>query len=137
MASAFKLNLYTPKGVVIRDLECNDIVIPTVRGEINILPEHTHILTELSTGVLTAKSANGVRHFSVTAGLCRVLADTVTILSFTSERVEDVDIERAKSAKARAMDRLSGKESLSDVDMIKFRRKLERAEMRLRAANLR
>jgi F-type H+-transporting ATPase subunit epsilon len=137
MASAFKLNLYTPKGVVIRDLECNDIVIPTVRGEINILPEHTHILTELGTGILTAKTANGVRHFSVTAGLCRVLKDNVTILSFTSERVEDIDVERAKSAKAKAADRLAGRENLTDVDLIKFRRKLERAEMRLRAANLR
>lgn len=137
MASAFKLNLYTPKGVVVKDLECNDIVIPTVRGEINILPEHTHILTELSTGILTAKTPMGTRNFSVTAGLCRVLADTVTILSFTSERAEDVDMERAKAAKAKAMDRLSGKENLTDVDLIKFRRKLERAEMRLRAANLR
>jgi F-type H+-transporting ATPase subunit epsilon len=136
MASAFKLNLYTPKGVVIKDLECNDIVIPTVRGEINILPEHTHILTELATGVLTAKTPMGARHFSVTAGLCRVLQDTVTILSFTSERAEDIDLERAKSAKAKAADRLSGKENLTDVDLIKFRRKLERAELRLRLANL-
>lgn len=136
MAAAFKLNLYTPKGVVIKDLECNDIVIPTVRGEINILPEHTHILTELSTGVLTAKTPMGLRHFSVTAGLCRVLQDTVTILSFTSERAEDIDLERAKSAKSKAMDRLSGKENLTDVDLIKFRRKLERAELRLRLANL-
>ena len=136
MASAFKLNLYTPKGVVIKDLECNDITIPTVRGEINILPEHTHILTELSTGVLTAKTPMGTRHFSVTAGLCRVLKDTVTILSFTSERAEDIDLERAKAAKAKAHDRLSGKESLTDVDLIKFRRKMERAELRLRLANL-
>jgi F-type H+-transporting ATPase subunit epsilon len=137
MASAFKLNLFTPKGVVIKDLECNDIVIPTVRGEINILPEHTHILTELSTGILTAKTSMGTRHFSVTAGLCRVLKDTVTVLSFTSERAEDIDLERAKSAKAKAMDRLSGKENLTDVDLIKFRRKLERAELRLRLGNLR
>lgn len=136
MASSFKLNLFTPKGVVIKDLECNDIVIPTVRGEINILPEHTHILTELSTGILTAKTPMGTRHFSVTAGLCRVLQDTVTILSFTSERAEDIDLERAKTAKAKAHDRLSGKESLSDVDLIKFRRKMERAELRLRLANL-
>ena len=136
MASVFKLNLYTPKGVVVKDLECNDIIIPTVRGEINILPDHTHILTELSTGILTSKTALGVRHFSVTAGLCRVLKDTVTILSFTSERAEDIDLERAKSAKAKAHDRLSGKENLSDVDLIKFRRKMERAELRLRLANL-
>src|SRR6478736_9330119 len=97
--AAFKLNLFTPKGTVVKDLECNDIVIPTIRGEINILPEHTHILTELSTGLMTVKTPMGTRHFSVTAGLCRVLKDTVTILSFTSERAEDVDMERAKSAK--------------------------------------
>jgi F-type H+-transporting ATPase subunit epsilon len=134
--AAFKLNLFTPKGVVIKDLEANDIVIPTVRGEINILPEHTHILTELSTGLMTVKTPMGTRHFTVTAGLCRVLKDTVTVLSFTSERADEVDLERAKSAKAKATDRLSGKEPISDVDLIKFRRKLERAELRIRAANL-
>lgn len=135
--AAFKLNLNTPKGVVVKDLECNEIIIPTVRGEIDILPDHTHILTELSTGVLTAKTPMGVRHFSVTAGLCRVLKDTVTILSFTSEKAEDIDMDRAKASKAKAIDRLSGKESLNDLDLIKFRRKLDRAEMRIRAANLR
>lgn len=136
MAAAFKLNLFTPKGTVVKNLECNDIVIPTVRGEINILPEHTHILTELSTGIMTVKTTMGTRHYTVTAGLCRVLKDTVTILSFTSEKAEDIDIERAKSAKAKAADRLSGKDSLSDVEYIKFRRKVERAELRLRLANL-
>ena len=85
---------------------------------------------------MTVKTPMGLRHFSVTAGLCRVLKDTVTILSFTSEKAEDIDMERAKSAKAKATDRLSGKDSLSDVDIIKFRRKLERAELRLKLANL-
>jgi F-type H+-transporting ATPase subunit epsilon len=136
MASAFKLNLFTPKGVVVKELECNDIIIPTVRGEINVLPDHTHILTELSTGVMTAKTSMGVRHFTITAGLCRVLKDTVTILSFTSEKSDEIDIERAKAAKAKAIDRLSGRENLSDIDLIKFRRKLERAELRIRLANL-
>lgn len=134
--AAFKLNLFTPKGVVIKDLECDDLVIPTVRGEINILPEHTHILTELSTGIMAVKTSMGTRRFSVTAGLCRVLKDTVTILAFTSEKAEDIDVDRAKNAKLKAIDRLSGKEPISDVDLIKFRRKLERAELRLRLANL-
>jgi len=136
MAAAFKLNIFTPKGAVVKDLECNDIVIPTVRGEINILPEHTHILTQLSTGLMTVKTTMGTRHFTVSAGLCRVLKDTVTILSFTSEKAQDVDVERAKVAKIKANERLSGKDTLSDVDYIKFRRKLERAELRLRLANL-
>ena len=130
--AAFKLNLFTPKGVIIKDLECNEITIPTIRGEISVLPEHTHILTELSTGIVSAKSATGTRHFSVTAGLCRVLKDTVTILSFTSERAEDIDLDRAKTAKAKATEQLSGKVSLNDSELMKYRRKLERAEMRTR-----
>jgi F-type H+-transporting ATPase subunit epsilon len=85
---------------------------------------------------LTAKTPMGSRHFTVTAGLCRVLKNTITILSFTSEKAEDVDLERARAAKSKATDRLSGKDSLNDVDLIKFRRKLERAELRIRLANL-
>lgn len=136
--AAFKLNLFTPKGTVVKGIECTEITVPTVRGEINILPDHTHILTELGTGVLTAKTTDGsVRHFSVTAGLCRVMQDAVTILSFTSERPQDIDVERAKAAKAKAASRLAGEGNLSDVELIKFRRKLERADMRLRLGNLR
>ncbi len=136
--AAFKLNLFTPKGTVIKGIECSEITVPTVRGEINILPDHTHILTELGTGVLTAKTTDGsVRHFSVTAGLCRVMQDAVTILSFTSERPQDIDVERAKAAKAKAASRLAGESNLSDLELIKFRRKLERADMRLRLGNLR
>jgi len=136
--AAFKLNLFTPKGTVVKGIECTEITVPTVRGEINILPDHTHILTELGTGVMTAKTTDGsVRHFSVTAGLCRVMQDAVTILSFTSERPQDIDVERAKAAKAKAASRLAGEGNLSDVELIKFRRKLERADMRLRLGNLR
>jgi F-type H+-transporting ATPase subunit epsilon len=136
--AAFKLNLFTPKGTVVKGLDCSEITVPTVRGEINILPDHTHILTELGTGVLTAKTTDGsIRHFSVTAGLCRVMQDAVTILSFTSERPQDIDVERAKASKAKAASRLAGESNLSDVELIKFRRKLERADMRLRLGNLR
>jgi F-type H+-transporting ATPase subunit epsilon len=134
--AGFKLNLYTPKGTVVSGLVCDDIVVPTCRGEINLLPNHTHILTELATGVLVAKSSSGTRHYSVTAGLCRVMNETVSIISFTSEAAQEVDLERAKSAKAKAQSRLSGQSSLSEVELIKFRRKLERAEMRIRLANL-
>jgi F-type H+-transporting ATPase subunit epsilon len=132
----FKLNLYTPKGTIVSSLPCDELIIPTSRGEINVLPEHTHLLTELGTGILTAKTPTGSRHFSVTAGLCQIMKETVTVLSFISETADAIDVERAKAAKAKATSRLSGQSSLSDVELIKFRRKLERAETRLRLANL-
>ena len=134
----FKLDLFTPNGVIVKDLPCTDIKIPTVRGEINILPEHTHILTTLSTGILSAKNTEGnARHFSVTHGTCKVLGDKISILSMTSEKAEDIDPERAKEALEKAKQKLAGADNLTDVDLIKQQRKVERAEMRLKLAYLR
>jgi F-type H+-transporting ATPase subunit epsilon len=132
---AFKLNLYTPSGVVVKNIECDDLTIPTVRGQINILKDHTHILTELSTGVIVAKGKMGSRHFVVTAGLCKILNDQVIILANTSESADKIDLERAKAAEMKAQSILGGKDPLSDVQVIKFQRKLARAKARIQAAN--
>lgn len=134
----FRLSLYTPAGTLVKNLACNEAYIPTCRGELNILPEHTHILTSLSTGILTAKTNAGDRHFSITAGVLKVLGDEIIILSTTSEDAGIIDIERAKAAERKAASRLdSENEALTDVMLIKFQRKLERAKMRIRLANLR
>lgn len=136
--AAFNLKLYTPGGVVVKSLECESLTIPTTRGEVNVLKDHTHFLTELGTGILTAKTANeGDRHFLVTAGTLKVLKGEVTVLSITSETADKIDLERAKEAKKKAEEKLSGNDALTDIDLIKYRRKLERAEMRMKLAYLR
>ena len=136
--AAFKLKLYTPGGVVVKALECEALTIPTTRGEVNVLKDHTHFLTKLETGILTAKTADqGDRHFSVTTGTLKVLKGEVTVLSLTSESADKIDLERAKEAKKKAESKLSGVESLNDEEIIKYRRKLERAEMRMKLAYLR
>ena len=60
----------------------------------------------------------------------------MTILSSTSEKAEEIDVERAKAAKAKAESRLKDVDSLTDVDYIKFRNKLDRANVRLKLAEL-
>jgi F-type H+-transporting ATPase subunit epsilon len=135
--SAFRLNLYTPSGIVIKELGCNDVLIPTVGGQVNVLKDHTHFLAELGTGPLIVKTDNGVKHFSVTAGTCKVLDQEITILSLTSETAEKIDLDRAKKAKEIAADKLSGKETLTDLELTKYQRKLERAEMRIKIGYLR
>lgn len=132
--SEFLLNIYTPNGVVIKDFKCSELTIPTVRGEINVLPGHTHILSEVDTGVLSVVTESGKRNFSMTAGLLKVLGNKITILSTTSEKAEDIDFERARSAMAKAQSKLQGNEPLTDVELIKFQRKLARANTRLRLA---
>ena len=135
--SYFKVDIFTPAGVVDKSIDASSVVISTVRGEIAILPEHTHIITELAPGIMTVKTDKGDRHFFLTTGIAKVLKNRVTILAHTSEKAESIDKERAQAALQKAKDKLSGKENLVDIEVIKYRRKLERAEYRLRLANLR
>ena len=133
--SNFKLNIYTPSGVVVKSTPCEELSIPTSSGMITVLKGHTHIITELGTGVLVVKLGNGQsRHFTMAGGLCKILGDNVTILAKTSEDGGDIDQERAQSALAKAESRLKG--SVSSVEVIKFQRKLERAKNRIKVANL-
>ncbi len=133
--SSFKLNIFTPNGVVVDGYSCEELVIPTERGIINVLKGHTHLISELGTGVLKAKLDNGqVRNFTVAGGLVKVLGENVTLLAKTSEDSEKIDLERAKSALSKAQSRLSG--NATSVEVIKFQRKLERAKARIKIANL-
>ena len=135
--SEFNLNIFTPDGVVIKGLKTSSLTIPTSTGEINVLPGHTHIVSELEVGIMTAKTNNGDRHFSITSGLVKVLGSEVNILSTATEHKDDIDIERAHSSHAKALSRLESKsDALTDVERIKFERKLQRAKTRIKLANL-
>lgn len=130
--SNFKLDIYSPNGVVVKGLDCSELLVPTTLGEINVLPGHTHVLSQISSGILEAKQANSSRHFHMTSGLCKILGDTVTILSTTSECASKIDIERAHAAKAKAESRLKEVDTLTDELRIKYERKLERASIRIK-----
>lgn len=133
----FNLNIFTPNGVLIKGLKSSSLTIPTTKGEINVLPGHTHMVSVLETGIMSAKTTNGLKRFSITSGLVKVLGQEINILSTTSENMEDIDIARAKSALSKANSRLqSATEVLTDVDRIKFQRKVQRANTRIKLANL-
>ena len=135
--SYFKVNILTPGGVVEKNIDATSVTINTVWGEINVLPEHTHIISELAPGTVTVKTPNGDRHFFTTVGIVKILKDRITILCDVSEKAEKIDKERAERAKKLALAKLASKEHLNELDIIKYTRKLERAEQRLKLAYLR
>ena len=133
--SDFKLNIFTPNGIVTDGYTCSELTIPTSSGIVNILKGHTHLISELGTGIMTAKLSNGqTRSFCLAGGMCKVLGENVTILAKTSECGEDIDLDRAKAAEAKAASRLA--EGVPSVEVIKFQRKLARAKNRIKLANL-
>lgn len=129
----FTVDVLTPEKVVAKDVPAESLLIPTVRGQINILPHHTHLINRLSTGVLSifGGADDPDRHFSVTYGICKVLEDKVIIMSHTSEENHEISAERAQEALEAATARLNSGEALSDEEVEKYRRKVQRAQLRV------
>ncbi|PIP91171.1 MAG: ATP synthase F1 subunit epsilon [Bdellovibrionales bacterium CG12_big_fil_rev_8_21_14_0_65_38_15] len=131
----FTVDVLTPSRAVARNIPAQALLIPTSRGQINVLPDHTHVVTQLSTGMLSifGGADDPDRHFTVTHGICKVLEDKIVILSNTSEEQHEIDLDRATRALKFAEDKLAN-EALDEEDHLKFHRKAERAKLRIQFA---
>ncbi len=134
--SFFSVDILTPSGIVAKELEADSIIIPTEGGEINVLPEHTHIVSSLITGIVSINSNSDKKHFLVTSGVCKVLHKKIILLSLTAEESNKIDGKRAQDALGRANEKLAQKEVLSKEEFIKFQRKQLRAEYRIKLSTL-
>ncbi|OFZ14209.1 MAG: ATP synthase F1 subunit epsilon [Bdellovibrionales bacterium GWA2_49_15] len=131
----FLVDVLTPNRVLCRNMPAETLFVPTIRGEINILPEHTHIIAKLDTGMLSVMGAEDDpdRHFSITTGICKVLGKKITILSNVSEEQHEIDQARAERALVFAQQKLDTM-TLTPDEFLKYRRKVERANLRIQIA---
>jgi len=129
----FTVEILTPSKIIAKGIPAESLLIPTIRGQINVLENHTHLVTKLAPGVLSVFGGADYadRHFALSTGVCKILEDKIVILSNTAEESSDVDVERAKLALKNAEEHLKHTEGLSQEDIEKFQNKLERAKIRI------
>jgi F-type H+-transporting ATPase subunit epsilon len=132
--SSFKVDILTPSKIIAQDIEASELTIPTCDGEINVLLNHTHIITKLETGIMTITSNEKKEYYTITHGLCKIIGDKVIILSNVSETSKHIDLKRAETALENAQKKLSGKEHLSSYYFTKYMRKMNRAQARINIA---
>ena len=81
-------------------------------GELGIHPGHTALLTSLKSGQVVAKLEDGQEEvFFISGGMLEVQPESVTILSDTAARAEDVDEAAAIAAKEQAEKAITDKRS--------------------------
>jgi len=132
--SYFNIDILNPSQVFEKDLPAEALFIPTVKGEINVLPEHTHIVSKLDIGVLTLKTNEGKKSYVVAGGVCKVLHKKVTVLASSCERIEDIDVEAAQENLKDAQAKLSGKQNLTPENFLKLESQYRLAQVQIRAA---
>ena len=74
----------------------------------------------------------------VSGGFAEALPDKVTVLAESSERMEDIDVDRALRAKERAEKRIAkAQRQQQEVDRVRAEAALQRAVSRLKVAEMR
>lgn len=100
-------------------------------GEVGIYPQHAPFLSPLRAGeVRVCKAGEEDRYFYVSGGIIEVQPDTVTILSDTALRSEDLDESKALEAKQHAEELLQTK--LSDIEAAQAMAELAEVAAQLR-----
>jgi len=110
------LEIVTPEARVFSDT-IDTVVIPTVEGEIGILPGHIPLLTQVDHGELRVTKGATTYYLAVGKGFAEVLGDKVSILAETAINEEKIDEEAVAKAMQRAEEALSGKESLDPAEI--------------------
>src|SRR5437764_3628255 len=117
LPEAMELVIVTPTRQLVR-ARTSEVTLPGENGYLGILPGHAPLMTELGIGELSYHESGGKEpaHIAIIRGFAEILPDRVTILAETAERAEEIDLQRAKVALARAQKRLAANDPNIDWD---------------------
>lgn len=110
------LEIVTPEARVFSDT-VDTVVIPTVQGEIGILPGHIPLLTQVELGDLRVTKNGVVYHLAVGGGFVQVEGDRVSVLAEHAMKEESIDETAVEKAVARAQEALAAKDSLDPAEV--------------------
>lgn len=124
----FHLDVISPERIFYAgDVEM--VELTTTEGDIGIYADHIPLTTIVAPGVLTiTENGNEMKEAAVLEGFMEITQEKVTILAQSCEWPDEIDLHRAKEAKARAERRL--KSTDENVNMA-------RAELALRKSLVR
>ena len=130
---SIQFKLVTPERTVLEET-VDSLTLPAKDGEITVLPEHIPLVSLLTSGVITLRTASGERHLASSGGFVEVLPDSrVTVFADTAERAEELTLEVVESAKLRAEAALKEKTAGTQEEYASAVGSLERELARLKA----
>ncbi|TSC61008.1 MAG: F-type H+-transporting ATPase subunit epsilon [Parcubacteria group bacterium Greene0416_14] len=133
MVHTLSFSVVTPEGVAYKDDAVDQVSLPTAEGQITVLANHRPLVTLLRPGEMIIVKGGVSHHFAVSHGVAEIRPKSeVVVLADTAERAEDIDLEAAEAARARAQKMLEEKEHIDDVEYARFQSLLDRELNRIR-----
>ena len=99
------LEIVTPEAKVYSDT-IDSVVIPTVEGEIGVLPGHIPLLTQVEDGELRVTKGTTTQLLVVSGGFAQIDGDRVRVLAENAINEEKIDEQAVEAALKRAEQQL-------------------------------
>ena len=125
----FTLSIVTPEKIFYES-EVASVILPGGEGYLGVLTDHAPLITSIKPGKLTIrdKSQNTLA-IAVSFGFFEISSNHATLLIDSAEFVSDIDVERARKALERTKQRLADK--AGNLDIPRAERAAERARNRI------
>lgn len=129
-----KFKIVTPEKTIYEN-EIFQVSVPTVEGEVTILPNHIPLISLLKAGELKFKDKEGESRMAVSGGFLEVRGQNeIVILADSADRATDIDIAKAEEAKQRAEEQMAKLKDAQDVDYAKLQAVIDRELNKLKVA---
>ena len=118
------------------DAAADEVILPSITGQLGILPNHAPLMTALDTGVMRVRASGGKEWAAIAlmGGFAEVDENEVTILVNAAERGDGINLEEAKSSFAQAQTRLNQVKENDRQEKIQATQAFKRARARFQAA---
>ena len=113
---ALTLEIVTPESRVYSDT-VDTVVIPTVEGEIGVLPGHLPLLTQVDSGELLVTKGSSTEFLAVSGGFAQISGDKISVLAEHACSEDSIDENAVEEALKRAEKNLA---DAKDVDPRQF-----------------
>jgi len=114
MAETLRLEIVTPDGIVYSE-DVDMVTLPSVEGELGILPQHVGLMTQLVPGEMIVRRDGRDGFVAVGGGLVEVTGKRVAILTDMAIPADKIDEARVEEARQRAEARLREKVSAEEI----------------------
>ncbi len=124
-----KIEIVTPYQNIASD-EADEVYAVGPKGEFGVLPGHAHYVTPLTTGRLYYRKGGKRLAFVVEGGFLEVFEEKVIVMADRVERLEDIDLAKAKQELEKVEKQLSqGTLEPEQYDRLQRERLVEQARV--------
>ena len=136
MSDKFLFQVITPDRTAF-SAEVYSVILPGTVGQFGVLPGHAPFFSILKIGAMRVihEHLGKTEWLTVSGGFAEVRGNEVVVLTQSSERAEEIDVNRAEAARKRAEERIAAR--AAEVDNARAEAALARAINRLAVAERR